>query len=248
MSEPVEISRHANGVVMVRLTRPEKKNALNKAMYDAMRETIEQAGVHGTRAVVFAGAPGAFTAGNDISDFIMRAQSGAESAPAGLFIQALATVEVPMIAAVDGLAIGVGTTMLFHMDLCFASPRATFRMPFVDLGLVPEAASSLLVPRLAGYRKATEYLMMGEGFGPEEALAMGLLNAIVPSEELEARALAAAAKLAAKPPQALAATRRLIRGDSAELRQRMADENKAFSAALKGDEARQAFMSFMARK
>lgn len=245
----IALSRTADGVALVRMTRPDKKNALTGAMYDAMRDVIETAPAQGIRAVVFAGLPGAFTAGNDIADFMQRSAGGAPAgSPAGDFIKALATVEVPMIAAVDGLAIGVGTTMLLHMDLAYASPNAQFRMPFVDLGLVPEAASSLLLPRLAGIKKASQYLMLGEPFGAADAETMGLVNAVVPAGEVEAKALEAAARLAAKPPVALAHTRRLLRKDAAELRARMDEEGALFAALLAGDEAKAAFGAFMARK
>lgn len=244
----VTVTRHDNGVVLVRMNRPDKKNALTGAMYDTMRGVIENAGTEGTRAVVFAGFPGVFTAGNDIADFMQRAAGGAAGSPAGDFIKALATVEVPMIAAVDGLAIGIGTTMVLHMDLAYASPNALFRMPFVDLGLVPEAASSLLFPRLAGFKKASEHILLADPFGAAEAEAMGVINAVVPSEEVEAKALAAAGRLAAKPPIALAHARRLLRKGAEELRARMDEEGALFAELLKGDEARQAFMAFMSRK
>jgi enoyl-CoA hydratase/carnithine racemase len=247
-TDHVTVTRHDNGVVLVRMTRLDKKNALTGAMYDTMRGVIENAAAEGTRAVVFAGGPGVFTSGNDIADFVQRSGAGATGSPAGDFIKALATVEVPMIAAVDGLAIGVGTTLMLHMDLAYASPNAMFRMPFVDLGLVPEAASSLLFPRLAGIKKATEYIMLAEPFGATEAEAIGLVNAVVTPEELEARALAAAAKLASKPPQALAHTRRLLRKGSEETRARMDEEGALFAQLLRGDEAKQAFMAFMTRK
>ncbi|MBL8568959.1 MAG: enoyl-CoA hydratase/isomerase family protein [Phreatobacter sp.] len=248
MTDHVSITRQDNGVVLVRMTRLDKKNALTGAMYDTMRGVIENAAAEGTRAVVFAGGPGVFTSGNDIADFVQRSAGGAKGSPAGDFIKALATVEVPMIAAVDGLAIGVGTTMMLHMDLAYASPNALFRMPFVDLGLVPEAASSLLFPRLAGIKKATEYIMLAEPFGAKEAEAIGLVNQVVTPEELEAKALAAAAKLAAKPPQALAHTRRLLRKGSEETRARMDEEGALFAELLRGDEAKGAFMAFMTRK
>lgn len=247
MTDHISITRHDKGVVLVRMNRLDKKNALTGDMYDAMRGVIENAGAQGTRAVVFAGGPGVFTSGNDIGDFIARSGGGGAS-PAFQFIKALATVEVPMIAAIDGLAIGVGTTMVLHMDLAYASPRALFRMPFVDLGLVPEAASSLLLPQLAGLKKATEYLMLAEGFGAAEAVRMGMINAELPEAEVETKALEAAARLASKPPQALAHTRRLLRGGAAALRERMDEEGRLFGQQLMSDEARQAFAAFMTRK
>lgn len=247
MTDHISITRHDKGVVLVRMNRLDKKNALTGDMYDAMRGVIENAGEQGTRAVVFAGGPGVFTSGNDIGDFIARSGGGGAS-PAFQFIKALATVEVPMIAAIDGLAIGVGTTMVLHMDLAYASPRALFRMPFVDLGLVPEAASSLLLPQLAGLKKATEYLMLAEGFGAAEAVRMGMINAELPEAEVEAKALEAAARLASKPPQALAHTRRLLRGGAAALRERMDEEGRLFGQQLMSDEAKQALAAFMTRK
>jgi enoyl-CoA hydratase/carnithine racemase len=248
VTDHISIDRQDNGVVLVRMNRLDKKNALTGDMYDAMRGVIENAGHDGTRAVVFAGGPGVFTAGNDIADFVARSGGGAEPSPAFRFIKALATVEVPMVAAIDGLAIGIGTTMVLHMDLAYASPRAQFRMPFVDLGLVPEAASSLILPQLAGLKKASEYLMLAEGFGATEALAIGMINAEVAAEAVEAKALEAAAKLAAKPREALAATRRLIRQGAEALRERMDEEGRLFARQLMSDEAKQAFAAFMTRK
>lgn len=248
MTDHIAIETHPDGVVLVRMNRPDKKNALTGAMYDTMRGVIETATAKGVRAVVFAGHAGAFSAGNDLADFIANNRRPDGGSPAFDFIQALATVEVPMIAAVDGLAIGIGTTMVLHMDLAYATPRALFRMPFVDLGLVPEAASSLLVPERVGMKKAVEFLMLCESFDGAEAERLAVVNACVGSEEVEARALAAAAKLAAKPPTALAITRRLLRGEAARYRERMHQEMVHFAAQLKSDEARSAFMAFMARK
>lgn len=248
MTDHVTVTRHDKGVVLVRMNRLDKKNALTGAMYDTMRGVIENASAEGTRVVVFAGGPGCFSSGNDIADFMARSTGDVKGSPAGDFITALATVEVPMIAAVDGLAIGIGTTMVFHMDLAYASPRALFRMPFVDLGLVPEAASSILMPEAAGLKKAAEHIMLAEPFGAAEAEKMGIINAVVPEAELEAKALDAAFKLASKPPQALAHTRRLLRSNGALLRERIKLEGSLFASQLKTDEARQAFMAFMSRK
>ncbi len=187
-------------VAILRMDRLEKKNALTGDMYDAMRSELENPD---NRAVVFLGHPGAFTAGNDIGDFLARGGGGFGENPAMRFIKALATTEVPMVAGVDGFAIGIGTTMIFHMDLTYATERALFKMPFVDLALVPEAASSLLVPRRVGPAKAAEWLLIAEGFGAEEAACHGVINAVVNPEELEATAIAAAEKLASKPKKRL---------------------------------------------
>jgi enoyl-CoA hydratase/carnithine racemase len=158
----------------------------------------------------------------------------------------LADFEKPLVAAVDGLAVGVGTTLCFHCDLVYATPAARFHMPFVNLGLVPEAGSSLLAPQRFGHAKAAELLMLAEPFDGEAALALGLVNALVPADSLLAHAVGKAAALAAKPRSALLATRRLMRGDLAPLKARMAEENQAFAAALASSEARAAFMAFMA--
>ncbi|MFE1600884.1 enoyl-CoA hydratase-related protein [Methylobacterium sp. ID0610] len=247
MTDLVRITREAGGVCLIRLNRPEKKNALTGAMYDAMREALLAADAEGsqTGAVVFAGVEGAFSAGNDIADFVARASESFGGAPSLKFIRQLAATRTPMVAAVDGIAVGIGTTLTLHCDLVYATPRALFRMPFVDLGLVPEAASSYLLPRRVGTAKATELLMLAEAFGAEEAARLGLANAVVPSDALLEHALAQAAKLAAKPRGALAATRALIRGDRAAVEAAMDAEAKAFDAALRSPEAQAAFRAFL---
>ncbi|TGE02500.1 enoyl-CoA hydratase-related protein [Methylobacterium nonmethylotrophicum] len=249
MTEHVRISDEPGGVRLVRLARPEKKNALTGAMYDAMREALESADRDGSGvgAVVFAGTDGVFTAGNDIADFVARAERALGEAPSLRFVRQLAVTRTPMVAAVDGLAVGVGTTLTLHCDLVYVAPAATFRMPFVDLGLVPEAASSYLLPRRVGLTKATELLLLGEAFGADEAVRLGLANAVVPADGLLEHALAQAAKLAAKPRQALAAARRLIRGDREAVQAAMDAEATAFEAALRSPEAQEAFRRFLSR-
>ncbi|ACA16829.1 Enoyl-CoA hydratase/isomerase [Methylobacterium sp. 4-46] len=247
MTELVRITREAGGVCLIRLARPEKKNALTGAMYDAMREALIAADADGsgTGAIVFAGGEGAFSAGNDIADFVARAGAAFGDAPSLRFIRQLSVTRTPMVAAVDGLAIGIGTTLTLHCDLVYVSPRAQFRTPFVDLGLVPEAASSYLLPRRVGLAKASEILMLAEPFGGEEALRLGLANALLPSDALLDHALAQAAKLAAKPRGALAATRALIRGDHAAVAAALDAEVAAFDAALRSPEAQAAFRAFL---
>jgi len=171
-------------VLCVTFDRPDKKNALTGAMYVAATEALRQAGQDTTiGAILFAGSGGMFTAGNDIGDFLEASGEPGEF-PAFTFIKTLAACETPLVAAIDGLAIGIGATMMLHCDLVYAAPGTIFRLPFVDLGLVPEAASSLLLPRRIGMAKATEYLLLGEAFDAEEALGFGLVNAIVPAREL----------------------------------------------------------------
>ncbi|MBX9932911.1 MAG: enoyl-CoA hydratase/isomerase family protein [Methylobacterium sp.] len=246
MSDHVTIEDQPGGVRLIRLTRPEKKNALTGAMYDAMKASLEQADESGeVGAIVFAGVPGMFTAGNDIGDFVAGAQKPFTEAPALHFIRQLARTTTPMVAAVDGIAVGIGTTLTLHCDLVYASPAARFRMPFVELGLVPEAASSYLLPRRVGLLKATELLLLSEPFDADEALRLGLLNAVIPSEMLVEHALAKAAALAALPRGSLKASRALIRGDQADVAAALEAEAVAFEARLRAPEAQAAFMNFL---
>lgn len=248
MSEHVAVTDGENGVRLITLDRPEKKNALTGAMYDAMREALIAADASDTiGAVVFAGVPGIFCAGNDIADFVTRAERAFSEAPSLRFIRQLARTQTPMVAAVDGIAVGIGTTLTLHCDLVYASPVARFRMPFVELGLVPEAASSYLLPRRVGRLKATELLLLSEMFGADAAEALGLVNAVMPSDMLLEHALAQGARLAALPRGSLAASRRLIRGDQAQVEAALDAEAEAFDRQLRTEEAQGAFRTFLAR-
>ncbi|WP_018042438.1 enoyl-CoA hydratase-related protein [Methylobacterium sp. 88A] len=248
MTEHIAIHDRPDGVRLIRLDRPEKKNALTGAMYDAMRDALAQAdSSERIGAIVFAGAPGAFSAGNDLADFVAGARKPFTEAPALHFIRRLAQTTTPMVAAVDGIAVGIGTTLTLHCDLVYASPAARFRMPFVELGLVPEAASSYLLPRRVGILKATELFLLSQPFDAEEALRLGLVNAIAPSDLLLDHALAQAARLAALPPGAVAATRRLIRGNQAEVEAALEAEAVAFEARLRAPEAQAAFARFLGK-
>ena len=244
MTDHVSVT-HDDGVVLVRIARPEKKNALTGAMYDAMTGALAAADRDGAGAIVIAGSGGVFTAGNDLADFLAFAERSEGELPASRFIRQLAVTRTPLVAAVEGVAIGVGTTMTFHCDLVYAAPTATFRMPFVDLGLVPEAGSSFLLPGRVGRAKATELLMLGEPYNAGEAARLGLINAVVEADELVTHALAQAKRLAAKPRGALTATRRLIRGDEGQLLAAMRAEAEAFEAALKSADARRIFKAFL---
>ena len=247
MTDPILI-HDADGVLELRFNRPDKKNAILGAMYDALTHALQDAGTRdAVRAVLIAAEGDAFTAGNDIRDFLAMG-GGLERSPPARFIHAIATFAKPLVAAVQGPAVGVGTTLLLHCDLVYASPAATFSVPFVDLGLVPEAGSSLLLPARMGHARAAALLLLGETIGVEAALSAGLLTGIVPPESLQAHARAKAQALAAKPAAALAATRALMRGDSAALHARMRAEGAAFSNALASPEARAAFASFLDRK
>ena len=192
---------------------------------------------------------GRISAGSDIGEFLARSKPGSDmNGPILDFIRALPKVKKPMIAAVDGIAVGVGTTMLFHCDLVYATPGSTFRTPFLDLGLVPEAGSSLLAPQRMGYARAFELLALGETFSAERALAAGLVNAIVPAGECEKAALSAARRLAMKPPEALALCRQLMRGDATAVAATIEDEIRIFAARLSSPEAREAFQAFLEKR
>lgn len=233
----------------VRMNRPEKKNALTLAMYTAMAAAIEEAGrLPAIRCLLIAGGPSAFCAGNDIGDFIKMAQGGGLGEPILRFLYALVRCEKPIVAAVTGNAVGVGTTMLLHCDHVVASPDARLSTPFVALGLVPEAASSLTAPRLMGHARAFSLLVMGKPLSGEEAKSAGIVNTVAPAADVEAQALAAARAIAALPPQGVLASRRLMRGSPDEIVARIDTEAAEFKTRLASPEARDAFMAFMNRK
>ncbi len=234
----------------VRMNRPDKKNALTLPMYDAMAAVIENAPqTPALRCLLIAGAPAAFCAGNDIGDFMdMAMGSGALGAPILRFLYALARCELPLVAAVQGNAVGVGTTMLMHCDHVVAADNARFSTPFVSLGLVPEAASSLLAPRLMGQTRAFSLLVMGRPLGADEAKSAGLINTVVAAEAVEAEAMKAAREIAALPPQGVLAARRLMRGLPDEVLARIDEEAELFKTRLQSAEARAAFEAFTTRK
>jgi enoyl-CoA hydratase/carnithine racemase len=234
----------------VRMNRPDKKNALTLAMYDAMAAAIEGAPqTPALRCLLIAGTPTAFCAGNDIGDFLkMATGEGALGAPIMRFLHALARCELPLIAAVQGNAVGVGCTMLMHCDHVVASNDARFSTPFVGLGLVPEAASSLIAPQLMGHARAFSLLVMGRALSAGDAKSAGLVNTVVAPDAVEAEAMKAAREIAALPPQGVLAARRLMRGAPAEIVARIDEEAKLFKTRLRSTEARAAFEAFMTRK
>jgi enoyl-CoA hydratase/carnithine racemase len=245
----VEHPQAQPGVMVIRLNRPDKKNAITTAMYDRMTAALHEANNHpAVRAVAFLGTDGCFSAGNDMKDFLAFAMSGEGRPAAAVFLQALATCDRPMVSGVDGLAIGIGTTLNLHCDMTIASDRSLFRTPFVDLALVPEAASSLLAPRIMGHQRAFAMLVAGEGFSAEQAREAGIVWKVVAPAEVEAQTLALAANLAAKPPHALKIARTLIRGNGDDVLARMDEELVHFTAQLRSAEARAAFEAFMTRK
>jgi enoyl-CoA hydratase/carnithine racemase len=240
----------ADGVLTVRMNRPEKKNALTAQMYAGLASALDDAAADpAIRATLILGVPGSFSAGNDIGDFMRVAMSGSRDSMAVFdFLERIIMAKKPVVAGVDGLAIGVGVTMLMHCDHVVASLGSTFKTPFVDLGLLPEAGSSLIGPRIMGHHRAFALLAMGETFSAPEAHAAGLVNKVVSPAELEATAFAAARAIATKPAEAMRVSRELIRGDRADVLARMREEATLWEARLKSDEAREAFMRFMSRK
>jgi len=255
MPQEIEI-KIADGVQVIRFLRAEKKNAFTGPMYNAMSEALDAAETNDAIAVhVFIGSGGVFSAGNDINDFLRRTQAGTAGDSKGIpapsldFIRRLPTVSKPMIAAVDGLAIGVGTTMLLHCDLVYATPAASLRTPFLDLGLVQEAGSSLLAPERMGYPRAFELICLGEPFSAERALQAGLINAIVPADRLEETAMKAARRLAAKPRHALMTSRRLLRrGYPDRISAMINEEAEAYTGLMRSPEAREAFTAFLEKR
>jgi enoyl-CoA hydratase/carnithine racemase len=233
----------------IRMNRPEKKNALTLAMYDAMTAAIEDAGTtDSVHCLLIAGAPDVFCAGNDLNDFVTMARTGSLGAPIVRFLHALARCQKPMVAAVSGAAVGVGTTMLLHCDQVIAGDNAVLLTPFVSLGLLPEAGSSLLAPRLMGHARAFSLLVMGKSLTAAQAKDAGIVNAVVPAADLDAQALAAAREIAALPPESVMAARRLMRGSVEEIVARIDEEVEAFKARLASPEAQKALAAFLTRK
>ena len=248
MTEHVEVERHG-AVQIIRMNRPDKKNAITRAMYGKMAAALTAGDADPlVRVHLILGVPGAFSSGNDIADFMTVAMGGDGGTEVFDFLVALARSAKPMVSAADGIAVGIGTTIHLHCDLTFATSRTVFRTPFVDLGLVPEAGSSLIAPALVGRQQAFALLGLGQPFSAEKAKQAGLIYEIVGEDELEASALAAAEEIAGKPPEALKIARDLMRGNRDELVARIEEEGRLFRERLTSDEARQAFTAFMSRK
>ena len=248
MTDHILVERQG-AIQIIRMNRPDKKNALTRAMYAKMSAALREGDADpAVRVHLFLGVPGAFSSGNDLADFMVVATGGDGGTEVWDFLIALARVEKPIVSGVDGIAVGIGTTINLHCDLTFATPRTVFRTPFVDLGLVPEAGSSLLAPRILGQQGAFALLGLGEGFSAERAKAAGLIYEVVEEGTLEASVLAAAGQIAAKPPQALRIARDLMRGSRDDLVARIGEESEHFRERLKSDEARAALTAFMTRK
>lgn len=249
MSEHVQVERDG-GVLAITLARPERRNALTVAMYAALADAVAAAGEDTeVRLITIRGQGEDFTGGNDLGDFLNELPEAPEDLAVFRFLHGLARNRVPIVAAVQGNAVGIGTTMLLHCDLVIAEEGARFVMPFVDLALVPEAASSLLLPRLAGRRHAARCLLLGEPFGAEEAREMGIASHVVAKGSLDAALAALVASLLAKPPEALRLTQALLRhGTSEELIARMQLESGHFAERLQSAEVKEAIAAFFSRK
>ena len=251
MTDHILIERAgATGAVnVIRFNRRDKKNAITRAMYAAMARALSDGEAdEAVRAHVLLGTPGAFTSGNDMQDFMAVAMGASNGEEVFDFLIALASVTKPVVSGVDGLAIGIGTTIHMHCDLTFATPDSRFHTPFVDLALVPEAGSSLLAPAAIGHQKAFALLCAGLPFSGEEAERAGLIFKLVSAVDLEPAVLAAAEHLAQKPPKALAISRRLVKPDPEAVIARIRAEGALFASQLKSAEALAAFQAFMARK
>ena len=239
----------ADGVMTLTLNRVNKKNSFTQAMYATCADALAHASTdNSVRAVVLQGHATIFSAGNDIGDFLNGPVSTQES-PVFRFLRGIATFPKPLVAAVCGPAVGIGTTLLFHCDLVYAGDNAAFSMPFVNLGLCPEAASSLLVPQMMGYHRAAEALLLGEPFMAEAALEVGLVNRIVPPTEANGVAQAQARKLATKPLSSLMETKRFMKkGQMAQVLEVMAEEGERFGQMLREPAAIEAFTAFMEKR
>jgi enoyl-CoA hydratase/carnithine racemase len=248
MTETVRISL-ADGVFHIQMARPEKKNALTAKMYQRMADALASADKDpAVRVILISGAGGNFTAGNDLADFLATPPMD-ESAPVYRFIEGFSKLEKPFVAAVEGVAIGVGTTMLLHCDLVYAGSGARFALPFANLGLTPEAASSLLLPLTTGHARAAEMLMLGEVFPAQVALEVGLVNAVLPDAQVLDHALERCRKLTAQPAASLRLTKQLMkRAQNALIRETMKVEADVFRERLLSPEAKEAFAAFFDKR
>jgi enoyl-CoA hydratase/carnithine racemase len=235
----------------IEINRPEKKNALTQAMYTAMADAFSQADADpAVRVIVIRGQPNIFTSGNDLKDFMnFDTLEPFESGPIYRFLRAISGAAKPVIAAVNGAAVGIGTTLLLHCELVYAAENAMFQMPFVSLGICPEAAASFLLPKLAGYQRAANLLLLGEPFGALQAKEIGLVNEVLPEGEVVSRALARAKQLAAQPPGSVRITKQLLKAaDAATVLRVMSEEGRQFIDRLNSAEAKEAFTAFMEKR
>ncbi|HPD57168.1 MAG TPA: enoyl-CoA hydratase [Smithellaceae bacterium] len=245
------VTNKKNGILAIEFNRPQKKNSITAAMYQVMADALRDAGQDKeVRVILICGKPDIFTAGNDLEDF-MNTPPGGDLAdrPVAHFMLQMVEAKKPVIAAVAGAAIGIGTTMLLHCDMVYAAENARFSMPFAQLGLCPEFASSMLLPQVIGFPRAAEKLLIGEFFSAQEAYEMGLINKVLPVNELHPYAYAQAVKLAGLPASSLRTTKFLMKAAQADkIREKMMEENKYFSAMLLSPEAKEAFGAFFEKR
>ena len=244
------LTRKEHNILTIEFNRPEKKNAITAAMYQMMADAIKEAeGDASVRAILIAGKPEVFTAGNDLDDFLKNNSEAVGDRPVWQFMRALAGATKPVVAAVSGNAVGIGTTMLMHCDLVYAAENAKFAMPFTQLGLCPEFASSMLFPQMVGYQRAAEKLLLGEAFTADEAYDMGLVSRVLPLADLLPYAHGKAATLAALPASSLRVTKRLMKlGQTDVIQARMDEENRHFGEMLSASEAKEAFTAFFEKR
>lgn len=242
-------SEFSNGIFTLRINRPDKKNALNLAMYQTLADGLREADRdNSVRVILICGGSDCFTSGNDLADFLNAPPTGPES-PVMQFLFAISEARKPIVAAVNGLAVGIGVTMLLHCDLVYVGSSATFQMPFVNLGLCPEAGSTLLLPRLMGHQRAAELLLLGEVFSSDKASAVGIVTAVCPDGDVLSIARNRALQLAAQPAAAVRLAKELLKRDYAvPLRETILEEGRQFMARLKSPEASEALQAFMQRR
>jgi enoyl-CoA hydratase/carnithine racemase len=233
-----------DGILTIHMDRPDKKNAMTTDMYSSMAKAISDAETDpDTRVIMIKGSKNSFCAGNDLGDFLNNPPTSNNS-PVFKFLKTIAEAKLPLVAAVDGVAVGVGVTMLLHCDFVYMTKNSTLSLPFVNLGLVPEAGSSMLLPQLAGHQRASELLMLGEPFSPDVALDIGLVNEICTPDMLEKKALETAKKLREKPRDALIQTKALMRRDFETVTKRIDEEGKIFKKCLTSADAKEALTAF----
>jgi len=238
-----------DAILQIQINRPEKKNALTAPMYAAMAQALTQADSDpAVRVVTVTGSADSFTSGNDVADFLANNAAVSEDLPVGAFLTSIACLKKPLIAGVNGMAIGIGVTMLLHCDLVYAADAATFQMPFTNLGVVPEAASSQLLPQMVGYHRAAELMLFGERIDARRALEIGLVNRVCAGSELTEILRSRAAALAAKPPSSILATKALLRREPESTLARISFENAEFTRLLQTPEARAIMQAFLERR
>ncbi|MBW4054045.1 MAG: enoyl-CoA hydratase [Proteobacteria bacterium] len=242
-------SETSDGILTLRINRPDKKNALNLAMYQTLADNLRAADRDDTvRVILISGGDECFTSGNDLADFLSAPPTGPES-PVMQFLSAISETRKPLVAAVNGLAVGIGVTMLLHCDLVYVGESATFQMPFVNLGLCPEAGSTLLLPRIMGHQRAAELLLLGEAFHAEKAQRVGIVTEVCPDGDVLALARSRALQLAAQPAAAVRLAKELLKRDyTVQLQETIAEEGKQFTVRLKSPEAAEALQAFIQRR